>query len=134
MVAAEATKVNGVVITSSPGPIPAASNARCNALVPEFTPTASAAPQYPANSFSNAATSGPRLYWALRSRSGIIFISRGGRGVVSADLPSYGARTEVRNGAVSQRRGCLEIQHQVVSAGELWRGRPFIPEGIRGRA
>ena len=37
-VATVATKVNGVVITSSPGPIPAARSARCRALVPEFTP------------------------------------------------------------------------------------------------
>src|ERR1022692_318307 len=97
MVAAEATKVNGDVITSSPGPMPPASRARCRALVPEFTPMASAAPQYPANSFSNAATSGPRMncafsrtprtaasnsllivrYWALRSNSGIMVFPRG---------------------------------------------------------
>src|ERR1039457_6334484 len=97
MMAAEATKVNGDVITSSPGPMPPASRARCRALVPEFTPMASAAPQYPANSSSNAATSGPRMncafsrtprpaasnsllivrYWALRSNSGIMVFPRG---------------------------------------------------------
>src|ERR1035438_4300586 len=96
MVAAEAMKVNGDVITSSPGPMPPASRARCSALVPEFTPTASAPPQYPANSLSNAATSGPRMnsafsrtrmtaasssllmvrYWALRSKSGIMVFPR----------------------------------------------------------
>ena len=38
-----ATNVNGTVITSSPGPIPAASSARCSALVPEFTAIASLA-------------------------------------------------------------------------------------------
>ena len=37
MAAAVATKVKGTVITSSPGPIPAASRARCRALVPELT-------------------------------------------------------------------------------------------------
>jgi hypothetical protein len=42
--AAVATKVNGTVITSSPAPMPAASSARCSALVPEFTPIASAVP------------------------------------------------------------------------------------------
>ena len=36
MVATLATKVKGTVMTSSPGPTPAASSARCKALVPEF--------------------------------------------------------------------------------------------------
>jgi len=39
-----ATKVKGTVITSSPRPTPAASNARCNALVPVLTPMPSLAP------------------------------------------------------------------------------------------
>jgi hypothetical protein len=43
--AAVATNVNGTVTTSSPAPMPAASSARCSALVPELTATASAAPQ-----------------------------------------------------------------------------------------
>ena len=34
-----AIKVNGVVITSSPAPIPQASNATCNAAVPELVAT-----------------------------------------------------------------------------------------------
>jgi hypothetical protein len=33
-----ATKVKGTVMTSSPGPMPAASNAMCSALVPVLTP------------------------------------------------------------------------------------------------
>ncbi len=33
-----AMKVNGTVMTSSPGPTPAASSARCSALVPLLTP------------------------------------------------------------------------------------------------
>src|SRR3989304_5226769 len=39
MAAAVATKVNGTVITSAPGPMPAASRARCRALVPAFNAT-----------------------------------------------------------------------------------------------
>ena len=39
-----ATNVNGTVITSSPGPMPAASSARCSALVPVFTQTPIFAP------------------------------------------------------------------------------------------
>jgi hypothetical protein len=58
--ATEATKVNGTVMTSSPGPMPAATSARCSAAVPELTPTPWAAPEYAANSRSNAATSSPR--------------------------------------------------------------------------
>ena len=78
------------VITSSPGFIPAASSARCNALVPEFTPTACLAWQYAANSASKASTYTNwhlsntldiassisclmREYCALRSTKGIIF-------------------------------------------------------------
>ena len=39
-----AAKVSGVVITSSPGPIPAARQAQCNAAVPLLTATAYLAP------------------------------------------------------------------------------------------
>ena len=40
MTFAVATNVSGVVITSSPGPTPAAIRARCSAAVAEFTDTA----------------------------------------------------------------------------------------------
>ncbi len=40
-----ATKVNGVVITSPPAPTPAASSAKCSALVPEFTAIPAVAPE-----------------------------------------------------------------------------------------
>ena len=60
---AVAAKVKEGTMTSSPGPIPAASSPRCRAEVPELTATArvpgtSAA----ANSSSKAATCGP---WAI---------------------------------------------------------------------
>jgi hypothetical protein len=45
MAATVATKVNGTVMTSSPGRTPEASSARCRALVPLLTPIASRAPQ-----------------------------------------------------------------------------------------
>src|SRR5438034_4505183 len=63
--AAVATNVSGTVMTSSPGATPEATSARCSALVPEFTPTAWAAPQYGANSASNAFTSSPSTNWLL---------------------------------------------------------------------
>src|SRR6478735_3643439 len=67
MVATLATKVKGTVMTSSPGPTPAARSARCKALVPEFSAIHSLVPQYAANSFSNCATSGPSTNWQLSS-------------------------------------------------------------------
>jgi hypothetical protein len=45
MAATVATKVKETVITSSPGPMPAASSARCRALVPELTAMPKRAPQ-----------------------------------------------------------------------------------------
>ena len=49
----KATKVNGVVITSSPAPIPKDFNAITNASVPFPTDIACLTPTYSANSFSN---------------------------------------------------------------------------------
>ena len=53
---AVATNVAGVVTTSSPGPTPTPSSARCSALVPLLRATQWAAPQYAAKSRSNAST------------------------------------------------------------------------------
>ena len=47
------------VMTSSPGPTPTASSARCSAVVQFDTAQACGAPTNAANSRSNAATSGP---------------------------------------------------------------------------
>src|SRR5450755_1650967 len=59
MALAEEKKLNGVVITASPGPTPAASRAKQRASVPEEQPTATAASVKDAISFSKASTSGP---------------------------------------------------------------------------
>ena len=56
-----AMKVLGVVITSSPGPIPRAFMETYNASVPLPTPTAYFVPHFLATYFSNSATSGPRI-------------------------------------------------------------------------
>src|SRR5271166_5045503 len=58
---AVATKLKGVVMTSSPGPIPAAMRARMRASVPEAHPMAYLAPSFVAISSSNCCTSGPRM-------------------------------------------------------------------------
>src|ERR1039457_6496108 len=74
-VPAVAKNVYGVVITSSPGPIPKAMRASSNASVPEETPTACAHRQYCAAAFSNSVTYGPRMNcWLAQilSRTGII--------------------------------------------------------------
>src|SRR5437870_10023075 len=62
-----ATNVNGVVITSSPGPTLSSSIARCSAEVPVLTAMQCSAPTNRANSFSNCATSGPRQNEQLSS-------------------------------------------------------------------
>ena len=54
--------VNGVVITSSPGPMPFANMAKCPEVVPLFVAIAYFTPHILANSSSNLATSGP---WAI---------------------------------------------------------------------
>src|SRR4051794_7079631 len=56
---ADAAKENEGRITSSPGPIPMPSSARCSAEVPELTATQCRPSTSAENSFSNAATSGP---------------------------------------------------------------------------
>ena len=58
---AEATKLNGLVITSSPGPHPRRRTPRCSAVVPEETATASSTPTAAAKSLSKRAAIGPRL-------------------------------------------------------------------------
>ncbi len=54
-----ATKVSGVVMTSSPGPIPRVSMARCRAAVHELTARAAGAPLASRNSSSKARVLGP---------------------------------------------------------------------------
>src|SRR5581483_6588355 len=56
---AVAGHVIGVVITSSPGPIPIATSARCIAAVPDETAIACVAPAYSANRSSSSAARGP---------------------------------------------------------------------------
>src|SRR5450432_4022036 len=55
----EATNENGVVITSSPGPIPAAIIAQCNPVVPDETPMPNRRPDNSAHAFSNSTILGP---------------------------------------------------------------------------
>src|ERR1700686_2964437 len=87
---ADATKLNGVVITSSPSPIPAALMHRCRALVPELTATAKRVPAASAMAASKAANDGPRLSVGplrtarTRSRSSAE-ISGDDRGIVAAE-------------------------------------------------
>src|ERR687898_1479228 len=56
---AVAGQVIGVVITSSPGPIPSATRVRCIAAVPEETASACFAPTYAAKRRSSSAEFGP---------------------------------------------------------------------------
>src|SRR3954454_16109067 len=56
---AVAGQVSGVVITSSPGPIPSATSARCIAAVPDETASACFAPTYAAKRRSSSSARGP---------------------------------------------------------------------------
>ena len=56
---AVAGQVIGVVITSSPGPTPSATSARCIAAVPDATASACFAPTYSAKRRSSSAARGP---------------------------------------------------------------------------
>jgi len=66
---AVAMKVKGVVMTSSPVPIPRARSASSRASVPLATPTACGTPWYRATSASSADTLGPSINWVLSSTS-----------------------------------------------------------------
>src|SRR5437763_9269959 len=67
MTSAVAMKVNGVVMTSSPGLSPRAISAISSASVPEATVMQWRAPQYSASLASSSATSGPMMYWPWSS-------------------------------------------------------------------
>ena len=62
-----ATAVCETVMTASPGPTSQARKASAIASVPFPTPTTWRAPRNAANSFSNAATSPPKIYQPLSS-------------------------------------------------------------------
>ena len=119
MVSAEAKNVNGVVMTSSPGPMPSARSDKYNESVPLATPMACFTPTYPANSFSNACMCGPStklprlpvsriaashsasncLYCAVRSRNGT------GMGLVTACIGKSSPSPAKRRAAPPARRG-----------------------------
>src|SRR5271157_4395862 len=66
---AVAMKLKGDVMTSSPGPMPAAIKERTRASVPEAQPMANLAPSFAASSSSRSFTSGPRMkYWLSKTR------------------------------------------------------------------
>ena len=64
---AVATKVIGVVTTSSPGPTPRAAYAMCSAAVPDVQLTARCPPASSDTAFSNAVTAGPVVSQSPRS-------------------------------------------------------------------
>ena len=72
---AVAGHVIGVVITSSPGPTPSATSARCIAAVPEETASACFAPTYSAKRRSSSAARGPVVSQPERSVSATAAIS-----------------------------------------------------------
>ncbi|TXT21923.1 MAG: hypothetical protein FD138_3921 [Planctomycetota bacterium] len=64
---AVAKNVNGLVMTSSPGPTPSAIRARISASVPDAQPIAERESQYFAISVSSSVTSSPRMNFCSAS-------------------------------------------------------------------
>src|SRR4051812_10635180 len=75
--AAVGTAVKAGTITSSPGPMPSATNGSRNASVPDDTPTACARPVYVLSSDSNSASSGPNRYAPDRTTRDTASVSSG---------------------------------------------------------
>src|SRR5262245_55829585 len=119
-------KVNGVVITSSPGSTPAASSARCSALVPLLTPVANCAPQYGANSASNAATWLPRTYWVLSSNASTALS-------ISSLIERYCARRSTK-GTGSFTGRSLQLDRQSVGLHGAGRGLQHLDHAQTGPA
>ena len=97
---AGATKLNGEVITSSPGPTPAPSSARCRPAVPDDTPTAYAAPLRSATARSNCSSLLPRLRRPLRSVSTSAASSRGPTSGAESGMRSFATGSESGSGCI----------------------------------
>ena len=95
---AEATKLNGLVITSSPGPQPSARTPRCRAAVPEETATASSTPSQAAKSRSKRSSTGPSDSRPERRTSSTSSSSRAPRSGLASGIGS-GWLTRRREGA-----------------------------------
>ena len=65
----DAAKVIGVVMTSSPAPMPSVTRAVCSPAVQELSASAPGAPRYAANSVSNRLVLGPVVIQSERSVS-----------------------------------------------------------------
>ena len=105
---AVATKVSGVVTTSSPGPMPRAAYAVCSAAVPEVTLTAPGVPARAASRLESV-THGPVVSQSLRSTSTTAATSLcrstgGRRGARSVEgLEELGSRPVNHSSLVSDR-------------------------------
>src|SRR2546425_10422492 len=119
---AEATKVKGDEISSSPSLRPCASIVRCRAAVPELTATAWATPHHAANSDSNFSTSGPcascplsrTASTARRSSSPISGAATGIIFSVSNSTSCYGLHHSLRGVAVAKQVGAWAVRTKAV--------------------
>ena len=112
----EATKLSGVVRTSSPLPHPSARTARCNAAVPLETATASGTPSQAAKSASKRGSIGPSESIPERSTS---------RTSSSSRSPSTG-RASGRSGAVNSAAAAGRPRRRR-AAGRRTRATPRAP-------
>ena len=89
----EAKKLNGVVTTAAPGPMPAAASASHKASVPDEQPMACATPNCLAAALSNAATCSPRMNCRESSTwSAPAFLRMGGTGASRSSMGTGGGR------------------------------------------
>ena len=98
---AVAGQVIGLVITSSPGPMPAATRERCNAAVPDATATACRAPVSSANRSSSSAARGPLVSQPDRNVSETASIS------ASSTAGGWNERNSSRTGVVTSGDLCI---------------------------
>src|ERR1035437_4285107 len=102
---AEATNENGLVITSSPSPPPAARSARCRPAVPLLTALASGARTCSAKRRSNSPTRGPSESCPERSTSST---------ACSSAVPMTGRASGITSVASESARGSPARQHAVL--------------------
>src|SRR5215210_1494279 len=109
----EATKLSGVVTTSSPSPQPRARTPRWRAAVPLETATAKPSPSQVAKPCSNCSSFGPRESEPERTTSRSSCSSRGPRSGCASGICSFTRRA----GLGTRLEGVLERVHQRLPGG-----------------
>ena len=140
---AVAKKENGVVMTSSPGPIPRQRRPMTRASVPLFNPTACFTPRKAATSCSKAATSLPRMKRPLLKTRSMAGRSSSHSSSTSACRSSMGTDTAVSGRSAMAPRGrvaggskggAARTSHELTSRATQPRSRAGAPPRTDGTA